>query len=107
MLRAECSKIVNEIMALFILSIFGLLATAALIWCLMGFSRALKEKQEMIGLLVRLRNNSARTTTRRKKVIIPFPDPRLRQTGAVRSLKRDSLNPLIVELLEMRKPHAS
>jgi hypothetical protein len=60
-------------MALFILSIIGLLATAALLWCLVGFSRALKEKPKVIGLLVRPENNDTSTTRRRKQTVIVFP----------------------------------
>ena len=96
-------------MALFILSIVGLLATAALLWCLAGFSRALKEKPEIIGLLVRVHNNDASTAKRRKQMTIPFPDPGSlpRRSGAVRLQKYGSSNPLIVELFEMRGPRAS
>lgn len=52
-------------MALFILSIVGLLATAALIWCLLGFSRALKEKPKVISLLVRMEINDANMRQRK------------------------------------------
>jgi hypothetical protein len=95
-------------MALFILSIVGLLATAALLWCLAGFSRALKEKPEIIGLLVRVHNHES-TSKRRKQMIIPFPDAGSlpRRSSAVRLQKYGSSNPLIVELFEMRGPRAS
>ena len=60
-------------MALFILSIFGLVAAAALIWCLMGFSRALKEKPKVIGLFIRVEINDA-TMRQRKGMVIAFPE---------------------------------
>jgi hypothetical protein len=61
-------------MALFILCIVGLLAPAALLWCLAGFTRALKEKPKMIGLLIRVENSDTSTTRRREQRTIPFPD---------------------------------
>jgi hypothetical protein len=94
-------------MALFILSILGLLATAALLWCLAGFSRALKEKPEIIGLLVRVHHNDAGPIKQGKQMIIPFPDPRLRQASTLRFQKYGSSNSLVVELFEMRGPRAS
>ena len=50
-------------MALFIFSLVGLLASAALLWCLAGFTRALKERPKIIGLMIRVENNDASTTS--------------------------------------------
>ena len=85
-------------MALFILSIIGLLATAALLWCLAGFSRALKEKPRIIGLLIRVENNDTNTTRQRKQMIIALPDrlPVAHQGSAARFRKYGSLNLVIL-----------
>jgi hypothetical protein len=84
-------------MALFILSIVGLLATAALIWCLMGFSRALKEKPKLVGLLIRMEINDA-SMRQRKAMVIAFPEHSAppQQAGAARVRKYRSLSLLIV-----------
>jgi hypothetical protein len=80
------------------LSIIGLLAVAALLWCLAGFSRALKEQPRVVGLLVRVRNSDTSTTKRRKPIIIPFPNhPSLPQrAGSTRFRRYNSLNLLIL-----------
>jgi hypothetical protein len=82
-------------MALFILSIVGLLATAALLWCLAGFSRALKEKRKIIGLLMRVEMNDA-SMRQRKAMAIAFPGHLPQQTGTARVRKYRSLGLLIV-----------
>jgi hypothetical protein len=84
--------------ALFILSIVGLLATAALLWCLAGFTQALKQKPKIIGLLLRVKNNDISPTRQRKQTIIAFPDRlSLRQQASVaRFRKFGSLNLLIL-----------
>jgi hypothetical protein len=85
-------------MALFILSIVSLLATAALLWCFAGFSRALKEKPRLVGLLIRMENNDMSTTRRREQRIIPFPDRGSlpQEARAARFQKYSSLNLLIL-----------
>jgi hypothetical protein len=85
-------------MALFILSIVGLLAPAALLWCLAGFTRALKEKPKIIGLLIRVENNDTSTTRRREQRTIPFPDRGSlpQQARAARFQKYSALNLLIL-----------
>ena len=84
-------------MALFILSIIGLLAIAALICSLMGFSRALKEKPKVIGLLVRVEINDA-SMRQRKAMVIAFPghSAQPQQAGAARVRKYRSVGLLIV-----------
>jgi hypothetical protein len=90
-------------MALFILCIVVLLATAAFLWCLAGFTRALKEKPKVFGLLIRVGNNGTSTTRRRKQMIFTFSD-RLsfaRQASDARLQKYGSLNLLILAALTM------
>ncbi|HZE70501.1 MAG TPA: hypothetical protein VE135_13375 [Pyrinomonadaceae bacterium] len=90
-------------MALFILSIVGLLATAALLWCLTGFSRALKEKPKLVGLLIRMENNDTNSRRQRKPTIIAFPD-RLsmpQQSSVARFRKYGSWSLLILAGLTM------
>jgi hypothetical protein len=96
--RPECCGNLKAIMALFILSIVGLLATAALLWCLVGFTRALKQKPKIIGLLLRVENNDTSTTRQRKQTIVAFPDrlPVARQASVARFRKFGSLNLLIL-----------
>jgi hypothetical protein len=84
--RPECGGNPKAIMALFILSIVGLLATAALIWCLTGFSRALKEKPKVIGLLLRVEINDAHMG-QHKAMVIAFPGHLPQQTGTARGPK--------------------
>ena len=83
-------------MALFILYIIGFLATAALIWCLTGFSRALKEKPKVIGLLVRVEINDA-SMGQSKAMVIAFPGHSAppQQAGAARVQKYRSLSLLL------------
>ena len=90
-------------MALFILSIVGLLATAALLWCLAGFSRALKEKPRLVGLLIRVENNETNSRRQRKPTIVLFPDrlPVAQQSSDARFRKYGSLNLLILAGLAM------
>jgi hypothetical protein len=85
-------------MALFILSIVGLLATAALLWCLAGFTRALKQKPKILGLLLRVENNDTSTTRQRKQTIVAFSDrlPVAQQASVARFRKFGSLNLLIL-----------
>ena len=96
--RPECGGNLKAIMALFILSIVGLLATAALLWCLAGFSRALKEKPRIVGLLIQVENNDTSTTRQRKQMVIAFPDrpPVAQQASVARFRKFGSLNLLIL-----------
>jgi hypothetical protein len=93
--RPECGGNPKAIMALFILSIVGLLATAALIWCLTGFSRALKEKPKVIGLLLRVEINDAHMG-QHKAMVIAFPGHLPQQTGTARVRKYRSVSLLIV-----------
>lgn len=85
-------------MALFILSIAGLLATAALLWCLAGFSRTLNQKPKVIGLLVRVGNNKTGKLKRHMQRIIPFPERGSlpRQAGNARFRKYSSLSLLFL-----------
>ena len=96
--RPECGGNLKVIVALFILSIVGLLATAALLWCLAGFSRALKEKPKLVGLLIRMENNGTSTTRQRKQTVVAFPDrlPVAQQASVARFRKYGSLNLLIL-----------
>ena len=96
--RPECGGNLKAIVALFILSIVGLLATAALLWCLAGFSRALKEKPKLVGLLIRMENNGTSTTRQRKQTVVAFPDrlPVAQQASVARFRKYGSLNLLIL-----------
>jgi hypothetical protein len=84
-------------MALFILSIIGFLATAVLLWCLAGFSWALKEKPKLIGLLVRVEINDA-SMKQRKAVVITFPghSAQPEPAGAARFRKYRSLSLLLI-----------
>jgi hypothetical protein len=101
--RPECGGNLKAIMALFILSIVGLLATAALLWCLAGFSRALKEKPKLVGLLIRVENNETSLGRQRKQAIIAFPDrlPVAQQASFARFRKFGSGNLLILAGLAM------
>src|SRR5260221_12550528 len=101
--RPECGGNLKAIMALFILSIVGLLATAALLWCLTGFSRALKEKPKLVGLLIRMENNDTNSRRQCKPTIIAFPD-RLsmpQQSSVARFRKYGSWSLLILAGLTM------
>ncbi len=77
--------------------IIGLLAVAGLLWCLAGFSRALKEKPKIIGLLVRAGINPA-SMKQRKAVVIAFPgrSAPTQQASAARVRKYRSVNLLVV-----------
>jgi hypothetical protein len=101
--RPECGGNLKAIMALFILSIVGLLATAALLWCLAGFSRALREKPRLAGWLIQVENNNMSTKRQREQKTIAFPN-RLsldQQASAARFRKYGSLNLLILAGLTM------
>lgn len=85
-------------MALLILSIVGLVATAALLWCLAGFTRALKEKPKLVGLLIRVENKETSSRRQRKPMIIAFPDrlPVAQQSSVAQFRKFGSLNLVIL-----------
>jgi hypothetical protein len=80
-----------------IVLIIGLLAVTALLWCLAGFSRALKEKPKVIGWLVRAGINPA-SMKQRKAVVIAFPEcsAPTQQVGAARVRNRSSVNLLML-----------
>jgi hypothetical protein len=63
-----------------------------------GFTRALKQKPKIIGLLLRVENNDTSTTRQRKQTIVAFPDrlPVARQASVARFRKFGSLNLLIL-----------
>jgi len=69
---------------------------AALIWCLTGFNRALKEKPKVIGLLVRVEINDA-SMRQRKAMVIAFPGHSAppQPAGAARVRKYRSLSGLL------------
>lgn len=83
--------------ALLVVLIIGLLAVAGLLWCLAGFSRALKEKPRVIGLLGRAGINDA-SMRQRKAMVIVFPgrSALTRQVSAARVRKYRSIHLFIV-----------
>lgn len=81
-----------------IVLIIGLLAVTALLWCLAGFSRALKERPRVSGFWVRIEKSEVDAPKRLSPMVIPFPNHVSSRppTGAARFRNRSSVNLLML-----------
>jgi hypothetical protein len=93
-----------------ILALFGCVSTCFLLWCLNGFTKALKQGQRVVGMFVRVtedpRADAAAMMPRNRAVVIPLGRSSVRQSGktAVRariSQREKTLTGLAV-LLKLR-----
>ena len=82
------------VMTVFIaFTVFGLLAIAALFWCLRGFSRELKQGRKVIGVVVRIEATDARQAVeghaaRNTSSVIEMMQPRTLRPGSLAGVRK-------------------